>query len=259
VAETVAAAVAPSDIIFSCLMDSHAVNEAFATILEGNLTGKLFVECSTISPELTDELALKIQAAGAEFVAMPVFGEPAMAEDGNLICVLAGLASSVDRVRPYLEGVIGRAIIDLSDSKPSTATLLKNIGNVFIVGMIETVAEGHVLAEKTGLSVENLQKFISAVLPGPYMIYSNRMSSGDYYMKEPPVALSMAQHLASEILEMGKKSGASLKAYQVAFEHMKLAREHFGSAGDISGIYAAVRLESGLSLRNQEQMKSTET
>ncbi len=79
---------------------------------------------------------------------------------------------------------IGRAIIDLSDSKPSTATLLKNIGNVFIVGMIETVAEGHVLAEKTGLSVENLQKFISAVLPGPYMIYSNRMSSGDYYMKE---------------------------------------------------------------------------
>lgn len=84
----------------------------------------------------------------------------------------------------YYELSIGRAIIDLSGSKPSTSTLLKNIGNVFIVGMIETVAEGHVLAEKSGLSAEDLQKFIAAVLPGPYMIYSKRMSSGDYYMKE---------------------------------------------------------------------------
>lgn len=68
----------------------------------------------------------------------------------------------------------------------------------------------------------------------------------------------MAQHLASEILEMGEKSGVSLNSYRVAYEHMKLAREHFGSEGDISGIYAAVRLESGLSLRNQEQITASE-
>jgi hypothetical protein len=71
VAETVTDAVTPSDIIFSCLMDSDAVNGTFSTILQGDVTGKLFVECSTISPELTDELATKLQEAGAEFVAMP--------------------------------------------------------------------------------------------------------------------------------------------------------------------------------------------
>lgn len=71
VAETVTDAVTPSDIIFSCLVDSDAVNETFSTILKGDMTGKLFVECSTISPELTDELALKLHEAGAEFVAMP--------------------------------------------------------------------------------------------------------------------------------------------------------------------------------------------
>lgn len=71
VAETVSDAVAPSDIIFSCLMDSNAVNDTFTTILKGDVTGKLFVECSTISPELTDELAVKLQASGGEFVAMP--------------------------------------------------------------------------------------------------------------------------------------------------------------------------------------------
>lgn len=71
VAETIIDAVAPSDIIFSCLMDSNAVSNTFATILQGDVTGKLFVECSTISPELTDELALQVQMAGGEFVAMP--------------------------------------------------------------------------------------------------------------------------------------------------------------------------------------------
>ena len=46
---------------------------------------------------------------------------------------------------------------------------------------MEMVAEGHVLAEKTGLGVEILQKLIATVFPaGPSMIYSKRMSSGYY-------------------------------------------------------------------------------
>ena len=34
-----------------------------------------------------------------------VFGEPDMARKGLLICVPAGAASSVERVKPYLTGV----------------------------------------------------------------------------------------------------------------------------------------------------------
>ena len=46
---------------------------------------------------------------------------------------------------------------------------------------METVAEGHVLAEKTGLGVTNLQKLLTVLFPiGPLMIYSNRMSTGGY-------------------------------------------------------------------------------
>ena len=50
--------------------------------------------------------------------------------------------------------------------------------------MIETVAETHVLAEKSGLSVSNLQKAIAVLFGGPYKIYSDRMASGDYYKNE---------------------------------------------------------------------------
>ena len=50
--------------------------------------------------------------------------------------------------------------------------------------MIESTAEGLVLAEKSGLGNDNLYKFIEAIFPGPYAIYSQRMITGDYYGKE---------------------------------------------------------------------------
>ena len=55
--------------------------------------------------------------------------------------------------------------------------------------MIETVGEGLVLAEKSGLGNENLQKFIQAVFPGPHALYSQRMITGDYYDREEVCSL----------------------------------------------------------------------
>jgi 3-hydroxyisobutyrate dehydrogenase-like beta-hydroxyacid dehydrogenase len=58
-----------------------------------------------------------------------------MAESGQLICVLAGPAQEVDKVKPFTTGVMGRAIIDLSGQEHGKATLLKVIGNTFIFNM----------------------------------------------------------------------------------------------------------------------------
>ena len=64
-------AVAPSNIIWSCLSDQEAVLGIFDIILKGDVRGKLFLECSTITPPVTNELAKRVIDAGAEFVAMP--------------------------------------------------------------------------------------------------------------------------------------------------------------------------------------------
>lgn len=50
--------------------------------------------------------------------------------------------------------------------------------------MIESVASAHVLAEKTGLPANHLHEVIKSVWPGPFVIYSERMSSGSYYREE---------------------------------------------------------------------------
>ena len=79
---------------------------------------------------------------------------------------------------------MGRAEIDFSDQPQGKATLLKIIGNTFILNMVETLSEGHTLAEKSGLGGENLHNFIETMFPGPYTAYSGRMMAGDYYKRE---------------------------------------------------------------------------
>jgi len=89
-ASSIDEAVSKADIIFTCVGDDAAINNIVDAALKGNIKGKLFVDCSTVHPDTSEELAKKITEAGAEFVACPVFGAPAMADNGQLICVLAG-------------------------------------------------------------------------------------------------------------------------------------------------------------------------
>ena len=71
----------------------------------------------------------------------------------------------------------------MGGEEQSKATILKLIGNIFIVDMIESVAAGHVMAEKTGLGHGALQKFLQQIFPGPFVLYSKKMVNGDYYQK----------------------------------------------------------------------------
>jgi 3-hydroxyisobutyrate dehydrogenase-like beta-hydroxyacid dehydrogenase len=69
--DTILDAVVPSDIVWSCLADEEAVSSVYAEIGKANISGKLFIECSTITPSRTDEIARQIEGKGASFVAMP--------------------------------------------------------------------------------------------------------------------------------------------------------------------------------------------
>ena len=184
VASSLEEAVSKGDIIFTCLGDDSAVQNTYATAVKGNVKGKLFVDCSTVHPETTEALVKAVTAKGAEFVACPVFGAPAMADSGQLVCVLAGPKTEVDKVKPYCKGVMGRAEIDFGGEDCGKALLLKVIGNTFVLNMVETLSEGHVLAEKTGLGSDRLHQLIETMFPGPYTAYSGRMMQGDYYQRE---------------------------------------------------------------------------
>lgn len=253
VATTIEECVQGADIIFTCVGDDKAIRDTIDTALKApESEDKLFVDCSTVHPDTTNGLAKTINDAGASFVACPVFGAPAMADAGQLVCVLAGPKSEVDKVRPFCKGVMGRAEVNFSDQAHGNASRMKIIGNTFILQMIESLSEGHVLAEKSGLGTDNLHMFIEQMFPGPYTAYSNRLKSGDYYQREEPafnakLALKDYGHAKS----LADKAGVQMKSLDVAGQHLHDVVDHAGDGGDIAGIYGAVRKEAGLKFENQ--------
>ena len=252
VVDSIADGVAKADIIFTILSKDDVVEAAANEILNADdVTGKLIVECSTIHPSTTTRLAKAFTDRGAEFIAAPVFGAPAMADAGQLIGVLAGPKASVQRARPYFKGVMARAEIDMSDEPYEKALQLKLIGNSFILNMVEQLAEGHVLAEKSGLGTKYLHQWIESLFPGPYTAYSTRMLSGDYHQREYPLfAVDLARKDAGHAMSLASASGTRLKNLEVADAHLAQVKEHAGEMGDIAGIYGAVRKEAGLPYEN---------
>lgn len=252
IASTIAEAVDDADIIFTCVGDDKAIEETIkSALVKGNAKGKLFVDCSTIHPDTTDKLAKTIQDAGANFVACPVFGAPAMADNGQLVCVLAGPKELVEKVKPYTTGVMGRAVIDYSGEPHGSATRLKIIGNTFILNMVETLSEGHTLAEKSGLGSDRLHQFVETMFPGPYTAYSNRLRQGDYYKRDEPLfAVDLARKDAGHAMALAKTHGVKMRDVEVADAHLAQVQKHMGSKGDIAGIYGAVRQEADLKFEN---------
>lgn len=174
-----------------------------------------------------------------------------MADAGQLVCVLAGPKEQVDRVLPFCKGVMGRAEINYAGQPHGAATRLKIIGNTFILNMVETLSEGHVLAEKSGLGVDNLHAFIETMFPSPYTAYSNRLKSGDYWNREEPAfAATLARKDAGHARSLAESCGVKMKGLEVADAHLKMVVDYAGDKGDIAGVYGAVRTEAGMKFEN---------
>ncbi|KAK9386983.1 NAD binding domain of 6-phosphogluconate dehydrogenase-domain-containing protein [Lipomyces mesembrius] len=250
VAPSIEDAVSKSDIIFSCVSNDEAIISVYDIALKipGGVKGKVFSECSTIHPDTTRQLEKVTKATGAEFVASPVFGAPAAAAAGALIFVTAGSKAAIETIQPYLVGVMGRQVIDLSDDPDvGKALTLKITGNTIILGMVEALSEGHVLAEKSGLGTENFEKFIAALFgQSPYLPYSKRLTTGDYVREQPLFAVDLAAKDARHALSLAKSSGTTLPVTEIAAKHLASVKEEMGVSGDITSIYGILREAAGL-------------
>lgn len=245
-------AVQNATVVFICVGDDHALDQIIDTLVNDasvNLADKTIVDCSTVHPDTSRRVHKILAAQGAAFVACPVFGAPNVADAGQLLAVPAGAAAAVERIRPFLDGVVARATIPVGgdDGDVGRATLLKVVGNTFILSTVETLAEGMVAAEKSGLGIELYQQFIGNMFPGPIAKYADRMASGDYYRREEPLfAVDLARKDLRHAASLGQDAGMRLRSVEVTDGYLKEVKAECGEKGDIAGIYGAIRKESGL-------------
>ena len=67
--------------------------------------GALYIDSSTISPDLARRIAAESQKAGVEFLDAPVTGGTWGAEKGELLFMVGGEAKVLERARPVLEAM----------------------------------------------------------------------------------------------------------------------------------------------------------
>ncbi|WP_449398128.1 NAD(P)-dependent oxidoreductase [Chryseobacterium wanjuense] len=94
---TVSELVENSDIIFTMLTNDTAVKAVYEEIFKQNITGKLFIDMSTISPEATSEIADAIKIKEGGFIDAPVAGSTKPAADGTLIILAGGEEKDIER------------------------------------------------------------------------------------------------------------------------------------------------------------------
>jgi 3-hydroxyisobutyrate dehydrogenase len=99
------------ELVISILTDGSAIQATYtgpSGLLSGDVKGRLFVEMSTVRPEVEEMLAREVKAKGAALVDCPVGGSTAPARDGKLIGFVGGEPGDVARAKPVLDQLCRR-------------------------------------------------------------------------------------------------------------------------------------------------------
>ena len=97
---------AQADIVITMLPASRHVQGAYlgdAGILAQAKAGALLIDCSTIAPEVSREVAAAATAKGLRMIDAPVSGGTAGAAGGTLTFMVGGAEADLASARPYLE------------------------------------------------------------------------------------------------------------------------------------------------------------
>ncbi|EUC56606.1 6-phosphogluconate dehydrogenase NAD-binding domain protein, partial [Rhizoctonia solani AG-3 Rhs1AP] len=210
---------------------------------------KSFVDTSTVYPKLTVEIdRLLSKIPHVHFVSGPVFGPPALAEQGKLISALAGHYKSKKEVAYILVPSVSRKVIDLGGNVEKAAAM-KLIGNSFILGSLELIAETQTLADKAGVGAEQLDAFINDMFPVPMLINYSKKMLNDSFDGNQGFHLEGGLKDANHILGLAQDSNSPMPIITLARDHLLTARAQekkpFSSL-DWSALVSGNRLAAGL-------------
>ncbi|MGE3991687.1 NAD(P)-dependent oxidoreductase [Pseudorhodoplanes sp.] len=224
-ADTPRAVAEISDVVFTVVTDGKAVKDVALGpdgIIEGLKPGGIYIDMSTIAPEVTREVADAFAAKGLVMLDAPISGSPVTLNQGNASVMVGGDEAAFEKVKPVLLA-IGPKVTRIGAS--GLAVKMKIAVNLLL--MVEVIAFGEAvaLAEKGGVSreaaVDAILKSVAAspVLGyrGPFILEGN--------MPEVPLAdVTLQQKDMILALDMGRKLGSPVPLAAAANELMNACR-----------------------------------
>jgi 3-hydroxyisobutyrate dehydrogenase-like beta-hydroxyacid dehydrogenase len=141
----------PGGIVLSMVPDDRAL--LVVALAEGGILprlgrGGVHLSLSTVSPEVSAQLARVYRKPGSHYLAATVLGRPDLAEEARLSIFFSGDAEAKARVLSLLD-VLGMHLCDLGE-RVEVATAVKLGYNFLIAAAIEAMGEAATLVEHFG-------------------------------------------------------------------------------------------------------------
>ena len=168
-----------AEVIITMLPNGPQVREVIlGDVIKDMRPGQIFIDCSSISPVVSKEIAAALAEKGVEMLDAPVSGGEPKAIDGTLSFMVGGKQAVFDRCKDIL-GAMGASVTRCGEVGAGNTTKLAN--QIIVACNIQAVAEAFTLAQKAGVDPAVVYKAIrgglagSTVLDakGPMMIAGN--------------------------------------------------------------------------------------
>ncbi len=245
IAATLAEVVDKSDVIFTSLPSSKAVESVYlgkgGLIENGNLN-VVFVDTSTVAPEMNMKIATVCEEREIPFLAAPVSGGVIGAENQTLTVMVGGSTEIVQRVNPILN-VLGENIFHVNEQIDS-GTTVKLINNLLIGFYTAGISEALQLANKKNIDLDELFAMLN-VSYGQSRIYERNYKS--FIAKEdynPGFALKLLRKDLEFAMELAENHQLDLPISQALLGLYKdVELEGFGDQ-DMAVLYEKVKQQS---------------
>jgi 3-hydroxyisobutyrate dehydrogenase len=218
-----------------------------------NEVPRIFVDCSSISVEESQEIREKLTARGASFISAPVSGNGPTVKAGKLSCVTSGPKAAYDEVRPMLAAFAPRGVAYVGEGE--LARICKIAHNVMLGVVIQNLAEITVLTNKAGVPRHAFLEFMNnGVMGSIFTRYkSNALVNLDFTTTFTP-------KLLRKDLDLGLEAARNLDVpMPVTAATREALQAHFGAAmlkhdpeaylaEDFAALIETVALASGVTL-----------
>jgi 3-hydroxyisobutyrate dehydrogenase-like beta-hydroxyacid dehydrogenase len=238
-ADTPRDAARSADIVFSIVTDSAAVRSVALGphgIISGLRKDAVYLDMSTIDPDVSRSVAAEFAAMGLTMMDAPISGTTLTLAQNRASLMVAGDQAIFDRLQPTLLA-IGPKVTYIGAQ--GLAVQLKVALNMTLVTQVIGFCEGIALAEKGGVSREvAVDAFLKSVVASPVLTYraplilEGRISDATYgnvnlQQKDMLLALDLGRRMglpvplaaaANEMLNACRGLGLSHHDFVVVFE-----------------------------------------
>ncbi|MEP7216275.1 MAG: NAD(P)-dependent oxidoreductase [Anaerolineaceae bacterium] len=213
-----------SEVTLSCVTNSpdvEAITLGPNGIIEGAAPGSVYIDCSTISPEVTRAIASKLAAAGVSMLDAPVSGGDVGARAGTLAIMVGGDAATFERCLPVLQAM-GKTVVHVGPNGAGQVVKLCNqvAGGLHLLAMAEAIA----LARAAGVAPAKMLEVVAAGAAGSWMLsnLAPRALRGDF---APGFMVDLMQKDLGLVLETAAKQSLPLPGTALVQEVFRTLQE----------------------------------